>query len=172
MDSLQLATALPEAVSPHAHALGIYPRDLIPLRPCTYPSCFIANTDVEGRPGAHWIAYYFESPYHTEFFDSFGHTPSAYAFPLIAHTHNMLQFQSDFSVLCGQFCIYYLYYRSRGLCLKDIQSMLSSSRHEFNDKKVNCFSHKILDLPHLFNVAPCYCKQSCCSLRIRKHSCK
>lgn len=172
MDSIQLARALPDAVSPHSRPLGIYPRNLIPTRPSTYPSCFIANTDVSGRPGRHWIAFYFESPFHIEFFDSFGHTPSAYAFPLLCHAHNSLQLQSDFSLVCGQFCIFYLYYRSRGLSLKNIQSMLCPTQQVYNDIKVNCFSHKLFDLPHLFNFAPCYCKQSCCSRRMKKqHAC-
>lgn len=165
MDSLQLASALPDAVSPHAFPLGVFPRDKIPSRPCKYPSCFIANTDVSDKPGTHWIAYFMDSPYHTEFFDSFGHTPSTYDFSLIANQCNSLQFQSDFSLLCGQFCIYYLYHRSRGITLPEIQTMLSSSQHLINDKKVNCFAHKLFSLPHLFNSAPCYCKQSCCSRR-------
>ncbi len=163
MDTLQLAYALSEAVAPHAYALGVFPRDMIPPHPCTYPSCLIANTDASTAPGKHWTAFYFESPYHVEFFDSFGHTPCTYAFHIPTQASNTLQYQSNFSVVCGQFCIYYLYYRARGLSLCDIQSMFTALHPDLNDSKVNCFAHKILSLPHLHNPAPCYCKQSCCS---------
>ena len=56
---------------------GVFPSDKLPIIK-TYPAALIANTDPHDQPGTHWIAMYFESPYESEFFDSYGFPPATY----------------------------------------------------------------------------------------------
>ena len=40
-----------------------------------FPCGFVANTDPSDEPGAHWVAFYFQSERKGEFFDSYGKPP-------------------------------------------------------------------------------------------------
>ncbi len=159
---MQLSIALQHAVVPHCYALGIFSRDTIPIPHC-YPSCLIANSDSSYEHGTHWLALFFESPYHTEFFDRYGLMPFVYGINYLPNKFNNQCFQSERSTVCGQFCLYYLYYRCRGLSLSDVQSNLNSCAPLLNDHKVNCFVHKYFQIPHFHSPIPCYCIQSCCA---------
>lgn len=155
MNSEQLSDALDKAVVPRTNYNLIASRDTlsrISLSHC-YPCCIIVNTSPSNKPGSHWCAYYFESPYHIEFFDSFGKPPYAYGFNLNAHHWNKIKFQSPKSSVCGAYCLYFLYYSSLGLSLGEIQSMFYSN-YQFsskNDNKVRKFAQDIFNVPnHVF----------------------
>ena len=60
--------------------LGVFSRDLIPLTCNSYPCAFVANTDPSSLHGRHWVVFYYTSPTHLEFFDSYGHPPEDYNF--------------------------------------------------------------------------------------------
>jgi hypothetical protein len=138
----QLECLLDCVVADTTRVLGAYPADCIPLR-LRYSDiavtsakfadiqhknthcCFIVNTHPSGAPGEHWLAFFLNaSTGLVEYFDSFG-------LPLAAHTHVFAAFesrkllpacvsantgqmlQSVNSTVCGQYCVAYLYWRSR-----------------------------------------------------------
>ena len=91
------------------------------------------------RPGAHWIAIYFDEQIKGEFLDSYGKHPIHYDKHLLDFMnrnvveceHNKIQLQSAFSTVCRQYCIYFLYH----LCRK--RSMSSIVNSFVNDKLHN-----------------------------------
>jgi len=115
--------------------LGVFPRDLIPNDISHYPACYVANTDPSTKPGAHWVAFYLESPKKSEFFDSYGFHPRVYGFTNHVTSYNHTQYQSFASSVCGQFCVLYLYTRTNCCC--PIDTHFSKSNHYWNDRKVD-----------------------------------
>ena len=54
---------------------GIYPSNGLPKYRLKRPGFIIANTDPYGKPGRHWVAFYFPRRGPAEFFDSTGSAP-------------------------------------------------------------------------------------------------
>ena len=109
--------------------LGVFPRDKLPTS-VSVSSCLIANTDTLGSPGKHWVAMYKEGN-RFEFFDSYGRK----AFPnnfisTNVYEYNSKVLQNPLSAVCGEYCLYYLYYRSRGESLDSIVGKLLSSSED------------------------------------------
>ena len=111
------------------HFLGVFARDQLPT-PSKYPACFVANTDPISLPGTHRVAFFYHSPTHLEFFDSYGEPPDFYNFPIskkiTSLTTNSYPLQSLRTSVCGQFCVYYLFQRSRSMPMARIVSSLRS----------------------------------------------
>jgi hypothetical protein len=95
---------------------GISASDRLPEKVDMYPKAYVANVDKSNKPGSHWIAFWFDSPSHGEFFDSLGQSPETYTFSFVSFltnncskwTCNERILQSPFSSVCGHFCIYYI----------------------------------------------------------------
>lgn len=85
------------------------------------PHCFIANTDPSDQPGSHWTAFYCPVTGPLEYFCSYAVPPTTF-FSLSLEqcdynycTINKDQLQSIWSSVCGQYCLYYLHQRCRGM---------------------------------------------------------
>ena len=94
------------------HFLGVFARDQLPTA-SKYPACFEANTDPISLPGTHWVEFFYVSPTHLEFFDSYGEPPHFYNFSIsnkiTTLKSNSQPLQNLRTTVCGQFCIYYLF---------------------------------------------------------------
>ena len=135
---------------------GVYPSDqLSSVAVNSYPKSFVVNTDPKSLPGTHWITIYLENEEHGEFFDSYGQHPNDYNNYFVnfmnKHTtewkHNEKGLQSAFSNVCGQYCIYYLYNRSRGIPMSSIVNRFSLNR-SLNDHFVYNFVRKRFKRAH------------------------
>lgn len=82
------------------------------VKPATYPTAYIVNTDPEDRPGQHWTVWIAESPQHWTYFDSYGLSPFT-TFPRFAENvrYDTRWLQSQYSLVCGHYCLYYLCHR-------------------------------------------------------------
>ncbi len=140
--------------------LGVFPRDEVP-KVTSYPTCLIANTDTSEEPGTHWIAISYISPYETEFFDSAALPPEFYGFTLPYVNTSTYRIQSLTSNVCGQFCLFYIFYRSHGYSLSSIISMFSSSDHMWNDSQVRKFYNKAKRASPICYTCACSCNQFC-----------
>ena len=106
----------------------------------------IVNTDVWKGRGIHWVVLYRSAQGNYEFFDSFGRPPQYYderfktflQRDLRDPIHNSMPLQDNDSDLCGAYVVYFLYFRSRGLTMKNIISHFSSNSR-LNDKLVKAF---------------------------------
>ena len=119
---------------------GVFSRDGLPRQ--LLQGGYIMNTDNIDGPGVHWIALWMDSD-RLEFMDSFGHSPEYYGWSFNVPTlRNAVQFQSDQSITCGAYCLYFLYYRCRGFSMKSILENFSSDRTA-NDYTVTRFLHAL-----------------------------
>ncbi len=95
--------------------LGVFPFDYFPNTRLQSPSnsfYFVFNTDSSTEPGSHWLAcYYNHRSKILEFFDSYAQSPEFYNLTipknLFLHT-NQIPLQSDYSSVCGHYCIFFL----------------------------------------------------------------
>jgi hypothetical protein len=108
--------------------LDVFPIDLLPPKLPFKPCALIANTHRADQVGEHWVAMYFDAYGNGEFFDSYGITSVYAKFQQFIKTHaKKVQrhdrwLQSIDTSVCGMYCIYYLYFKCRGLTYSSIFS--------------------------------------------------
>ena len=119
MNTLQLESVLAKDVHVGPMLQGVYALDRVPR---LKPGCYVVNTAPASHPGRHWIALFVRDR-EIEYFDSYGRAP----LPVLEQQgkdrewrHNPVLLQSPLTSVCGQYCIYYLLYRTRGVSLKTI----------------------------------------------------
>jgi hypothetical protein len=155
----------------NVHWLGVFARDKVPqiANIKEYPCTFIANTDTSNQPGMHWVAFFLDSPYHVEFFDSYGFPSFVYGFTYPVHSYSPLCLQSDKSNVCGHYCIFYVISRSLCRSLTCILSHFSLKDSKRNDIEVRQWLRSILKHRHPVPCSKpitclnqhCQCKSSC-----------
>jgi hypothetical protein len=131
---------------------GIHSFDQIPkfLR---YRNFIICNTAKSSEVGEHWFVIFKSQRNALELFDSLGvsdeketlikeqiHIKSKYL------SFNETQFQSDRSISCGKFCIYFIIHRLYNLDLNfdEFLEEFFDSDVEINEMKVEKFCEEIL----------------------------
>ena len=118
--------------------VGVYPIDVQPIITC-YPSSLVFNTDGYGQVGKHWVAIYVDENMNSEFFDSFGLSPTAYGLDKYLnkfsknYNFNDLQCQGYDSNTCGYYCIFFINLKARGYSLKKILSFFKKDDYRYND---------------------------------------
>lgn len=130
MNSLELLKALQHIP---AQTKGVYPADRIPSR-WSRPTAIVANTDDHTKPGTHWVAVYVDNNGRGIFFDSYGLPP------LVNKHHNRIRrntatydwntrtLQSIKSRVCGEYCVMFLDYMSRGYSLDMFLRLFSADK--------------------------------------------
>ena len=118
--------------------IGVFARDQLPSK-INWPSSLIVNTDKINERGEHWLAIYFTSNKECCFFDSYGRGPELFRLQyFVDHysnswEHNKTRLQSLDSSVCGQYCIYFIMMKCRGMQLDDIIGCFSENDFKFND---------------------------------------
>ena len=120
---------------------GVFAYNKLPSIVSSFPSSYIVNTDIAKKKGEHWIALYFESPELCEIFDSYGLQPFGQIYTFASNNagcvlYNKMFLQSPFSRVCGLYCIYFLYHKSRGYPLRNI---LSASFEDYSWERNDAF---------------------------------
>ena len=141
------------------------------------PKIFIVNTDPHDLPGKHWVCLYVPYNAPIEFFDSLGHHPNFYSplFEKFIYSHSdefiysTVPLQSNYSITCGHFCLFYGVRRCRGASMNDILHLFSTN-WVVNDKIVQNFVKEHFNPLHYerftpFNSSSC---QNCLSPQKRK----
>jgi hypothetical protein len=123
---------------------GVFACDTVPADIQPLPAGLIINTDPSSKAGTHWVAVFQEHPRTIEFFDSFGKEVEYYGKCLAKALSGkrvisqQQQLQSDFSELCGQYCMFFLYKRSLGYSFDNVLASFSSNTIS-NDVVVDSF---------------------------------
>lgn len=148
MNSIQIEEILSRDSTTRKYFLGVFPSNHLPLNIECYPVCFVCNVDSCSELGSHWVAFFLSKPDEMEFFDSYGNAPSFFQGSISNYTsrfshvtYNPIKLQSHTSAVCGQFCVYYLYHRCRGNCLKGFLKHFVAE-NICNDHKVYNFVSK------------------------------
>lgn len=170
MDTVELTYILTKDQFTKNDFIGVYAADHVPTSVHKAPACFIANTDPSQKPGAHWVAIYVDHDNNAEFFDSYGQYPSQYHHRIynFLKTYenckvNHTQLQSSFSSSCGQFCLYFLLWRCRGVSFEKIMSGFDSNQST-NDFLVTTFVNGLFDVnTKVYDVD--YVVNQCCKTK-------
>ena len=113
MDSEQIEEALKKNVRMVPHFRGVYARDTLPRKPRR--GYYVVNFDKTGESASHWVCMHIGKSTNT-YFDSYGRKPPPFTQRAFAKffgltkrlEKNTKQLQSDFSAMCGQWCIYFI----------------------------------------------------------------
>lgn len=107
-------------------------------------SLYIVNIDPNFLPGSHWVCVYVEKD-TCEIFDSLGNNPSKYNdyFKTFMNKYkkcrySIVKLQDEKSKMCGAYCIYYCYLKSRNFMLSHIIDSFSKD-FKLNDYLVSTF---------------------------------
>lgn len=121
--------------------LGVFAADQLPMRVPSSPCGLVVNTDNYTQPGTHWLAFFVQNK-TVECFDSYGQPPGSYN-PLLSlwiqrHARSVrlssTRLQSDFSNVCGLYCVYFLHQRLLGHSMDQIVGTFRESDTEANDR--------------------------------------
>ena len=140
------------SLTSHLHNfLGVFASNEIPsIKLTEKPKCMIVNLDPSSKPGSHWIAfcvYKKEGKRFLEFFDSYGTKP-----PLSPVNswwkmiHNPYRLQSPNSIVCGQYCLYFVKQRLKGRPFKIIIKTLKDKTHP--DSFVRSYGKEMISKQH------------------------
>ena len=146
MNTAQITHALEEDPVTNKKFCGVFPNDKLPQTIDKYPCGFVANTDPSTKPGIHWVSIYLSSPRKGSWFDSYGKPAEFYggAFTDFLEKQcdewdvNDRKLQSDWSDVCGQYCIFFLSHRARGYSMSKILQLFDDNTM-LNDAKVSHF---------------------------------
>ncbi len=151
MNSAQLTKCINEDHVLAIQCAGVFPVNLLP-RPSGFPFSLIANLDPASQPGSHWVCIHIDASGGTEFFDSYGRSPETKEIVQYMKKYGSSEIlccperlQGGFSSSCGQYCVYYLYYRLRGESLNTIVNRFGQDCEE-NDSFVTTWVNKMFDL--------------------------
>ena len=122
---------------------GVIAKDEIPKEPQKNKTHFyVVNTQTADLPGQHWVVLWYSGV--SNYFDPEGHPPFLQAETSFLHrrwTWNALRIQPFYSIYCGLYCLYFVYFKSRGFSMKDIVSSFSPLLR-LNDRKVRMFCRR------------------------------
>ena len=121
---------------------GVVARDELPAI-ISKPSVYIVNTDTSDKPGKHWFALFYNDNEINEHFNSSGNDPSEYvSMHLFQHGDkfitNTKRLQSFASSSCGEFALFFAYWRCRNYSFRKILQMFSTDLEQ-NDFLVQSF---------------------------------
>lgn len=147
MNSLQLQDWLQrEIISQGVHG-RVVALNQLPFQIQHRPAVYIVNSQPNSKPGKHWFVIYFPRVGPAEFFDSLGHGPGYYSWRLnrylqkhgVYYMRNPSRVQQVGTKNCGQYCIYYIYQRCLGRCMKDIMSDFDMKDLNYNEDVIQRF---------------------------------
>jgi hypothetical protein len=125
---------------------GFVAVDSEPLDPISSTDdLYMINTDHSDGPGKHWCVGYADAGTgEMEFFDSYGLAPHAYGLERLFPDGYRIRMngrtvQQLDSFTCGYHCLFFAYYRSRGVAMDTITGTLYSANLRWNDRMVSNF---------------------------------
>lgn len=163
---------------------GVYALDELPAK-IARPCLIIANTSVASQPGDHWTSFYFEAnSTKAEFFDSFGRRPTQPQFKAFlkknskSFIYNSKKIQGDFSSVCGQYSLLFLFFRCKNNSMADYLRQFNIHKREANDNKILRMYNKLSKLLQRISrrnmtqyggkCNTITCNQTCTSLKKKK----
>ncbi len=129
---------------------GVFPSNHLPKLKIK-PHCFISNTEPSTSAGMHWNAWYIDTDDCLDYFDSYGQNWSVnqyyikFAKSMKCSNWNKTKIQGPLSSTCGQYCVYFLYWRSRGVPMTTITKAFADDGQE-NDYLVATFINELFDV--------------------------
>jgi len=177
MNSVQLRNDLSFCIPPD-YETGVFACDELD---CVTTSKFaiVLNSEDSTQPGLHWLALFKEANSDiVERWDSYSMPINFYS-PVIKNfmiskakyeKHSINQFQSNYSIVCGEFCLYFLANRTLGYSYEDIVSKFDLHDLERNDALVTNFVKINFNLPTMTQSQARFVKTG--TIQCCKYKCK
>ena len=113
---------------------GVYSRDNLPK---IKDEAYVINLDEHSDIGTHWVSLYVYNNDVT-YFDSFGveHIPKeikAFLGRSLSITTNIFKIQAYDSIMCGYFCIGFIYFMLAGKTLTEFRNLFPPNNFKEND---------------------------------------
>ena len=146
MNSLQIQEAVHSDNTLHSYFQGVFAIDKVPKHLPT-PSCMIVNLDPSYLPGSHWVCILKNLRGRVYYIDSFGRLPPSILKMAQYDTEwgfNKEVLQASNSVLCGEYCLYIVYWWVRGRKISEILSDFYSPNE--NEVMVDLFCKSIFPI--------------------------
>lgn len=129
MDTFEISNFL--KIVNHSLISNVYAANRMPVH-MTLPIYLISNLDPDTKPGSHWIAIYINADGVGEYFDTFGRKPYGYHLSFLKRntcrwTYNSNVIQNIFSSLCGEYCLVYLYFKFKGMRLREFLELFNEN---------------------------------------------
>ena len=143
----EISSILNRDASTKKFFLNVFAHDQLPSQKIECDTwLLVCNCCPIEMPGLHWIAI-FKKDEIIEVFDSYGQSPDSYNLnPFLKkqrakrHIYNTTRVQALDSEVCGQYCLFFAYWRCRGVSFKTVlNDNWFSSDYVENDKFVNNF---------------------------------
>ena len=119
---------------------GVYASNKLPAKP-QKPFAIVINLDEHHEPGSHWVAVYASENNDMQYFDSYGRPPTLYSIINFLKraggrwTYNEVCLQNPLTTVCGQYCLVYLWMKSRNHNLRDFVELFGANTTS-NDLKI------------------------------------
>jgi len=128
MDRAELQRQIRRDPNMHAVTRGVFARDELP-RTRLLPGAYVLNT--HPAPGVHWMLIYVdENGGKVELYDSLGYAPKHYGLDSLIDRSLPERLQSEDTLSCGLYVLYFLYWRSRGIHMDMLfRSLLKDGEH-------------------------------------------
>lgn len=115
---------------------NVFAANRLPVRVYA-PILLISNLDPDTKPGSHWVAICVNQNGVGEYFDSFGRKPTGYHKMFLDRNtkrwfYNHSKLQSYFTSVCGEYCLLYLYFRSKGKTMLEFLTYFTTD-YLYND---------------------------------------
>lgn len=144
MNTLELLSDLSKfACTKKQSTWGVFALDQLPKEKISRPCLVICNSAKSSHPGLHWNGIYFGAGNKkAEFFDSFGRPPYKKEFRKFIKNnstscvHNDKKIQGNYSTVCGQYSILFLYFRCKNHSMTKFIDEFSAKKSELNDRKI------------------------------------
>jgi len=140
---------------------GVFPSDRLPNK-VALPCALIGNTKPSTHRGEHWLGIFINKEGYGDFFCSYGLPPSK-AFVdfmnrnCVDWNFNRKEIQNTFATTCGQYALFFLHARAKGLPMRQFVTLFTKNKEE-NDEMVTAFINglynedtKIVDVDMLIN---------------------
>jgi len=139
MNNYQIERLLSNLPSTSPYFKGVLAADELEPHSVITDEYYIVNLDPSWKEGSHWVAIKLCPEGRNEYFDSYGWPPPYEHFLTVLETFNSstVQIQDNLSTVCGQYCIFYVWCRIKGLSLEDFISLFSIEDNLENDTSVN-----------------------------------
>lgn len=129
MDTIEIQTHLSK-IHPSLEG-NVYAANRLPVYVAT-PYYMISNLDPDTKPGSHWIAIHIDRNRIGHYFDSYGRKPTGYHLTFLNRNSrvwdfNCVRIQNDWTTVCGEYSIMYLYHKFQGKSTIDFIHVFGSN---------------------------------------------
>lgn len=135
MNTLEIQECLLK-IHPSLHK-NVYAANRLPIR-IQKPTLLVSNLDSDTQPGSHWVAIHIDDSSVGQYFDTYGRPPEGFQRTFLDRNcrvwdYNTKRIQNDWTSVCGEYCIVYLYYKYHGKSLSEFTSNFDSNLTMQND---------------------------------------